>query len=139
VPEPARTAWCYGDPGVALGLWAARQAFGRGITDPVELALGSMRRDVDTARVVDATVCHGAAGLGHLCNRFFHATGNAAFADEARTWFARALDMVIPEDPAFLDGSAGVGLALLAAATPSEPAWDRLLLTDLAPAPNDEG
>lgn len=139
--EEPRTAWCYGDPGVALGLWSANAAFGGAITDPLELALASMRRDVKTARVVDSTVCHGAAGLGHMCNRFFHASGQSAFADEARTWYARAIDMPIPDEPAFLDGSAGVGLALLAAITSSEPAWDRLLLSDLAhsaPA-NDEG
>jgi lantibiotic biosynthesis protein len=36
-------------------------------------------------------------------------------------------------DPGFLTGSSGVGLALLAAATPVEPEWDRILLTDLGP------
>lgn len=139
-PEAARTAWCYGDPGVALGLWSASVAFGGAVTDPSELALAAMSRDVITARVVDATVCHGAAGLGHLCNRFFHASGTSAFADRARVWFARAIELPIPDEPAFLDGSAGVALALLAASTPSEPAWDRLLLSDLATsAPNDEG
>jgi len=30
--------------------------------------------------------------------------------------------------PAFLDGAVGVALALLAALTPIEPQWDRLLL-----------
>ncbi len=138
--EPARTAWCYGDPGVALGLWSANVAFGGAVTDPCELALAAMSRDVTTARVVDATVCHGAAGLGHLCHRFFRASGVPAFADHARTWFTRAIEMPVPDEPAVLDGSAGVALALLAAATTSEPGWDRLLLSDLVPsAPNDEG
>jgi hypothetical protein len=36
-------------------------------------------------------------------------------------------------DPGFLTGSSGVGLALLAAATSVEPLWDRLLLSDVAP------
>jgi hypothetical protein len=31
----------------------------------------------------------------------------------------------------FLTGSAGIGLALLAATTPVEPEWDRVLLTTL--------
>ena len=36
-------------------------------------------------------------------------------------------------DPGFLTGSAGVGLVLLAATTPVEPEWDRVLLTDVRP------
>jgi hypothetical protein len=36
------------------------------------------------------------------------------------------------DDPTLLTGAAGVGLALLAATTPLEPAWDRWLL--LSPA-----
>jgi hypothetical protein len=31
-------------------------------------------------------------------------------------------------EPGFLDGAAGIGLVLLAAATPVAPAWDRILL-----------
>ena len=67
----------------------------------------------------------------------------------ARTWAERALAMrrpgegiggflaLVPDarlergwnsDPGFLTGAAGVGLALLAAASPVEPAWDRALL-----------
>lgn len=139
--EAARTAWCYGDPGVAVGLWWAERAFGHETSsiDATELALRALRRDMERARVVDATLCHGAAGLGHISNRFFHATRDAAFAEQARTWFARALELPIPSEPAFLDGSAGVGLALLAATTASEPAWDRLLLTNLATDEDAEG
>ena len=36
------------------------------------------------------------------------------------------------DDPGFLGGSAGIALALLAAATPVEPAWDRVLLLSAA-------
>jgi class I lanthipeptide synthase len=35
--------------------------------------------------------------------------------------------------PGLLTGAAGVGLALLAAATPVEPSWDRMLLVALPP------
>jgi hypothetical protein len=35
---------------------------------------------------------------------------------------------VLDPSPAFLDGANGVALALLAAVTPVEPAWDRLML-----------
>jgi hypothetical protein len=144
--ESARTAWCYGDPGIALGLarlaaldtlaldTRARDNRARDThaVDPYALALTALQRDLATSRVIDATLCHGSAGLGHIANRFFHATENPAFADAARAWFVHALEQPIADDRAFLDGSAGVGMALVAACTDSEPAWDRLLLADLA-------
>jgi hypothetical protein len=36
-------------------------------------------------------------------------------------------------DPGFLTGAAGIGLALLAATSPVEPAWDRVLLASVPP------
>ena len=42
----------------------------------------------------------------------------------ADTWVA---------EPGLLNGVAGIGLALLAATTPLEPAWDRTLLTTVQP------
>jgi len=38
-----------------------------------------------------------------------------------------------PATTQLLEGSAGIGLALLAAATPVEPAWDRMMLASVAP------
>lgn len=146
-PGRSRAAWCYGDPGVAAALWRAAPELAH------ETALECARRDAETCGVVDAGLCHGAAGLAHLFNRFYQASGDAAFAGAARAWFARALAMQRPLDgfggftawfPAiggaaaahrpianFLEGSIGIGLALLAATAPSVPNWDRLLLCDL--------
>ena len=47
-----------------------------------------------------------------------------------------ALDVVNDErrwvaDPGLLTGATGIGLALLAAITPVEPAWDRILLVSI--------
>ena len=112
--------------------------------------------------VRDATLCHGAVGLAHQLNRFWQATDDQYFAAAARKWYRRALDYrrrgkgvagferfgmlhatAEPTggsgrarwsaDPGLLTGAAGIGLALLAAATPIEPKWDRLLLLDLRP------
>src|SRR5262249_14299323 len=99
-------------------------------------------------------LCHGAAGLGHLFNRLFQATGDEHLAEAARVWFRRTLDLRQPgrgiagfeagkgnahrrllwvDDPGLLQGAAGIALALLAAATPLEPGWDRLLLVPIPP------
>lgn len=139
-PDRARAAWCYGDPGVAAALWTAAPALAR------ETARDGAARALAASGVRDAGLCHGAAGLAHLNNRFFQATGEPAFADAARSWFAHALALRRPHgvagvvadrggalapDASLLEGAIGVGLALLAALVPAEPTWDRLLLCDL--------
>jgi lantibiotic modifying enzyme len=149
--EPARLAWCYGDLGVAAALLVA--ARGRGEEAWRQAAAGIARaaaaRPRGTAHVRDAGICHGAAGNAHLFNRIWQETGDPAFAAAARTWLDEALAMRRPgagiagylayvadawrepgwrPDPGLLTGAAGIGLVLLAAATPIEPAWDRLLL-----------
>lgn len=103
--------------------------------------------------VNDAGLCHGAAGVAHLFNRLFQATGRAELRRAAVFWFERALQMrasgaglagyrsFFPQldgparwddDASFLTGVAGIALAFLAATTAVEPAWDRALLCALA-------
>jgi hypothetical protein len=130
-PAPARMAWCYGDAGVAAALLLAARAFGIDEWEQEALRLArraSARRGEDT-RVGDPWLCHGAAGLGHLFNRMHQATDDAEFADAARFWLERALDLRPPggDDSGFLTGACGVALALLAAIGDVEPGWDRLL------------
>lgn len=156
--ERARTAWCYGDPGVAIAMWSAAVRTGG---DPAEwraLALEAAARPAELCGVVDAGLCHGAAGLAHLYNRCFQASGDARFRDAAVAWFARTLELRRPGEgvggftvprwtdgapaetpptrealPGFLEGSIGVALALLAGLAAAEPGWDRLMLCDLPP------
>lgn len=160
-PMPSRLAWCYGDPGVGTALLAAARLVGRADWQAasVDVLLGCTRRPVDASGVQDAGLCHGSAGLGHLFNRAWQGTGEPAFAESARFWLEHALaqrepgawvggfwayspyrmddgERVVSQEPiqsdaTFLTGSAGIALALLAAATPYEPAWDRRLLTDV--------
>jgi hypothetical protein len=149
---PTRAAWCYGDPGVVVALWDVEVRAGRSPDALVPLNAW-MHRTIEQAGVVDMPLCHGATGLAHLCNRFYQATGVREYRDAAVTWFTRALDMRRSEPhagfPAFspletppwkttadlLDGAGGVGLSLLAAVTPIEPEWDRLMLCDLPVKP----
>lgn len=129
-PEPARSAWCYGDPGVAVairraGEVVARPAWAGQALDIARLALD--RPEADSG-VNDAGLCHGAAGLAHIYNRLWQSTGDPAFADGARRWIDRTLELqAATEDNGFLEGSAGVGLMLLGALG-VDPAWDRILL-----------
>jgi len=153
-PEPTRTAWCYGDLGVAAVLLSAARSSGRQDWEREALAMARLaaRRPAEATRVVDTTLCHGTAGLAHLFNRLFQATGNLAMKEAALAWYKRTLDMrrpgeefagflnwVSPEpgqgswkgERGFLTGIAGVGLSLLAAVAEVEPVWDRVLLVSV--------
>lgn len=148
-PAQERVAWCYGDLGIATallgaGLWVDDDELrARGLA----LGLRTARLGLAGVGVHDATLCHGAAGNAHLFNRMYQATGEVAFAEAARAWFVRTLELrtTAPiagfshrledgsEDPAgtLIFGAPGVGLILHAAITEQEPSWDRLFLMDL--------
>ena len=153
-PERARTAWCYGDPGIAATLWAAAAHLGADAAEWRELAREVAARPFELCRVADPNFCHGAAGLAHLCNRFYQASGEPEFRDAAHRWYERALAMrrpgegiagfttqrspiteggslVLRASQELLDGATGVGLVLLAGLRDEEPGWDRLVLCDI--------
>ncbi len=151
--RPARVAWCYGDLGIAVALLIAARCVNQPAWEREALAIGrrAAARPAEKSGVVDAGLCHGAVGVGHLFNRLFQATGETRFAVAARFWFKRTLEMRRPNRgiagflaymprpnrpnekrwiaaPGILEGAAGIALALLAATTPVEPEWDRMLL-----------
>jgi lantibiotic modifying enzyme len=151
-PSSSRLAWCYGDPGVAATLLTAARAVGEPAweREALDVVLAAIARPESTSGIRDAGLCHGAAGLGHLFNRMYQTTGEERLAEAARFWFQRALDLREPgegvggyrswgtigsgindlgwrNEPGFLEGSSGIGLALLGAISDVEPAWDRVL------------
>ena len=154
-PKPARAAWCYGDPGVAATLYAASRAVGSADWERRALELGraAATRAVEQSGVRDAGLCHGAAGLLHLYNRLWQGSQDEVFANAARHWVSTTLSMRRPlhgvagyqawsrgaegneptwrDDRSLLTGVVGIGLALLAAISPVEPEWDRMLLASL--------
>jgi lantibiotic modifying enzyme len=151
----SRVAWCYGDLGVAVALMSAATATGRDDwrTEALALAHGMAARPFEASLVIDTGLCHGASGVAHLFNRLSQATGDAELARTADAWFTRTLalrrtdpvagfprgvptDGAITWEPAIdlLTGATGVALALHAAISPIEPAWDQLLLADLSPS-----
>ena len=145
---PARSAWCYGDPGVALALQAAASATRRAdwAATATQLAKTAARRPTSSCHVGEASFCHGAAGLMHIYNRMYQATGEVELQAAARRWCATTLEMLDqgrwyggpPDDQTeasrlshLLDGQAGIALALMAAATSREPTFDALFLADV--------
>jgi len=150
----ARLAWCYGDLGIATSvLRAARFAASpRWEELGLEVGLKAARRQYEGSGIADAGICHGAAGAGHIFNRLFQATGKDEFREASLRHFEAALKFYRPgegvggffmwdntigdfaPDEGLLNGSIGIGLALLSAVTPSEPFWDRLLLVSIPQA-----
>lgn len=150
---PCRLAWCYGDAGIAAALFGAARRTGNldWEREALRIALASAERPPETAGVADAGLCHGTAGLLHVFNRLYQATGREELARAARLWWDQTFEQRRPDglggflaytphygegkewnrNPSFLTGSAGVGLALLAAVSSLPPEWDRLLLVDL--------
>ena len=156
-PGPARSAWCYGDPGVAAALLLAARDVGEPdwAAAANALAMGAANRPPDQSGVVDAGLCHGSAGLAHLFNRMYQMTSESVLADAARFWVERTLelcsaaapgrdaalcDVAEPawKGPGLLEGAAGVALALEAASTTAEPAWDQILLVSTIRIPGAE-
>jgi hypothetical protein len=156
-PSPARSAWCYGDPGIAAALLGAARGVGDAGWEQsaVALACRAAERLPAETGVVDASFCHGTAGLAHVYNRMYQATGEPKLGRAAVYWLERTLDYYRlakaagsswvqgSRDPArqepwtgidVVDGAAGVALVLLAATTSVEPIWDRMFLVS-APRP----
>jgi hypothetical protein len=138
----SRLAWCQGD----LGIMAILTPIARNLRDDAlkrhcdDLLERCLMWPSDMAGVTDASLCHGAAGIGHVYNRLYQAFGDERCRRAAVEWLCYAAILQKdaasrllkvrqpPVDLSFFTGLSGTALALLAAVTPVEPAWDRLLL-----------
>ncbi|MFD5696554.1 lanthionine synthetase LanC family protein [Streptomyces lasiicapitis] len=132
-------SWCYGTPGIARSLQLAALACQRPTTQRLaEDALASCSADPEQlARLHDATVCHGWAGLCLALHRAASDAGpDSVLHQHWATAQARLTALVQRSAPppaaGFLTGADGILLALhtLTPARSVSPGWDaRLLLT----------
>jgi lantibiotic biosynthesis protein len=149
--DRARTAWCYGDLGVATICWDAARRLARPAEPWLELVFELAAREPAACGIIDAGLCHGAIGMAHGLGRCFAASREVTLRLAARRWIELALAHRGPNgiagfvamqpsldgvfgpnaDPGFLEGAAGIALALLAASGHEEPAWDRRLMWDM--------
>lgn len=146
----SRMAWCYGDLGVCSALYQVGKIMDR--QDWVDKALevllyaANNRRDLPSNLVMDACICHGTAGIGQIFYRMWWNTRLPEFKAAADYWFDETLKMAKFEDGlagykswmgsdegykpvyGFLEGIAGIGLALTTYTYELEPRWDKCLL-----------
>jgi lantibiotic modifying enzyme len=147
---PSRLSWCYGDLGISTTLYQAGKSINRQcwIDKAIEVLLyaAEKRRDLEKNAVVDAGLCHGTAGIGHIFYRMWWDTRLPEFKNAAEYWFQETLKMGDFENDiigykvwygkkhewrheyGLLEGIAGIGLALFTYSFEMEPAWDQCLL-----------
>ncbi|MEV5237886.1 lanthionine synthetase C family protein [Streptomyces cinnamoneus] len=145
---PARTAWCYGSPGIARALWLAGHALGEPSWRQHGLAalLAALERPGADWGVHDASLCHGWAGLLRIVTLMAHGCPDAGLEPAVDHLAARTLsafDAALPfgfrqhvpsgvplSRPGFLEGAAGTALALhcYARAAPPRTPWETALL-----------
>ncbi|TLQ46068.1 lanthionine synthetase C family protein [Streptomyces marianii] len=145
---PRRPSWCYGTAGLARARQLAALALGDTERQlEAENALVSALTDrAQLKATTDNGLCHGFAGLAHVAARTAE-DAHVSTAGQLRAAIPPLLTAVcppgtVPEDtaeavirdkeagPGFLNGAAGMALALLAPATttPPQSAWDACLL-----------
>ncbi|PKQ63551.1 hypothetical protein BZG02_09270 [Labilibaculum filiforme] len=145
----SRLAWCYGDLGIGIALYVA--GLNANNEDWKEKAIevvlhSTKRREEKVSGVVDAGICHGAAGNAHIYNRMYNYTQRNEFQEAAKYWFEETLQMAkyndglagykvwktpehggLQNEYGFLEGIAGIGLVLISAVSNIEPKWDECL------------
>lgn len=147
----SRLAWCYGDLGVAISLWRAgcstnNEKWKTKALDTFNFA--STRRNMEENSVIDGQLCHGTSGIAQVFRRMYFETGNYNYMGTSNYWIKKTLEIATWEDGfagykfltgypdsswngdcSFLEGIAGIGLALIASIGDSEySVWDEFLL-----------
>ncbi|UJW29639.1 lanthionine synthetase C family protein [Saccharothrix sp. AJ9571] len=149
-PGRYREVWCYGAAGIGRALFLAGTALGD--EEWCETAHSALRGAFGIAFAGDSPIqdfglCHGWAGLLQIASRMSFGTGDryyAETADELAARLEKAYDPEAPfgfrydypgsvrplDRPGFLEGAAGIALALHTHATGEPPVtgWDAPLL-----------
>jgi len=155
--DDSRLGWCYGDMSVGYALFMISSLDGVVRQSVKESAMDILVSTADRTNlldigIVDASLCHGTAGLAHMYNRLYHMTDELTFRNAALYWYKETTKMAKYDDGyagyrhpdycleeterrrfnlynlSFLTGISGIGLSLLSAIYPIEPYWDRCLL-----------
>ena len=100
----------------------------------ISAAERSLRSRIAQLTSGERLLVNGAAGAAHLWNRISLITGDTRCREASLRWWEETIELYEKTTPAadaagvgFLEGPAGLGLALTGALTPVEPAWDGLL------------
>ncbi|HTJ11842.1 MAG TPA: lanthionine synthetase C family protein [Dinghuibacter sp.] len=144
----SRLAWCYGDLGAAYALFTAGRVFNDTSTESFSLDIlthSTQRRTHLQTGVNDACVCHGSAGVAHIYNRLWLATGQPVFREASTDWIRTTLGYATHPDgiagyktydgvgnsytrnSGLLEGVSGIGAVLLGYLT-GDLGWDHCFM-----------
>ena len=146
-PLPGRNAWCYGTAGMAHCLWTSATALGDDeVRALAEQAMLSMPATHEYRHMTDMSLCHGLAGLLTVTQTMVE-SGCTSLTDQLDVLARRMIDGfdaatpfgftylsgsgadLAPHRSGFLEGAAGIALALLRYATGSAAtSWPRSML-----------
>jgi lantibiotic modifying enzyme len=144
----SRLGWCYGDLSNAYVLYKASLVLQNKVLadTALSIAIATCERKKDQSGMVDASICHGSAGIMLMYLRLSFYSGDETLKVAAQYWLAQTLELAdsaeglsgfnyyrsrnkaAEEDLGFLEGFAGIGLALLASIQTTEPDWDEVLM-----------
>ncbi|HEV2478887.1 MAG TPA: lanthionine synthetase LanC family protein [Puia sp.] len=139
---PSRLAWCYGDLGWVLFFYR----YGRYTRDIrfLELAdeIGNYvipRTTMGETSSSTAHFCHGHAGLAYMYKTLYRVSGKMAYRQAGEFWLKETLETLDLEmeqsfykekalETNFLEGLAGINLALASFLEEEDPGWGKFLL-----------
>jgi lantibiotic modifying enzyme len=144
--NPARVAWCYGNPGTARALFLAGKVLKR--SNYMETAISGMeaayKRMKDETEVDSPTFCHGISGILEITLRFLNDTNHDLFKEQASILLRKLYGLYDPDsifgyknidrykklqnDSGVLEGVGGIITTLMAATSNIEPKWDHIFL-----------
>lgn len=145
--EESRLAWCYGDLGVSYAIFLS----GKTMRDDTLQNLGIKLLTQTTERltytqtaVIDASICHGSAGLYMFYNRLYLETKLPVFYHSAQYWIEKTIQYSTFCDGIagyksfvqnkwicdydLLTGVSGIGMSLLSFLQHDTQAWDEIFL-----------
>lgn len=147
----SRVSWCYGDLNVAISLWQCGKYFNNESWKEKAIEIlkyNTNRVSKELSGVLDVCLCHGAAGNAAMYMRMWDETKEPSFLKCATEWYKVAEEMLEfskaenihgikvwqgkTEEWQYLwdllDGSAGVGLALINQMQEEPLPWDEFML-----------
>ncbi|WP_253837004.1 lanthionine synthetase C family protein [Actinokineospora globicatena] len=133
-PGPAQPSWCYGTPGIVRALQVAALATHDTTRQhTAEAALLNCLNDPDQlARIIDPSLCHGAAGLLYTTWRVARDAATDELNNHLPMLATLLTDQLVTSqrNGELLEGSTGAALAIHAVVTDTRPSsqWDACLL-----------
>lgn len=131
-----RLAWCYGDLNQVLLLYRA----GRILDNPAYLKLAheighkaAARRTEAATQLEGTMICHGTSGLAQFYRTLFQESKDPVYSEEYQYWIEISANTAVQEantsgQLGLLQGTAGVGMALLDSLSGAPGDWNNIFL-----------